>query len=765
MSIVLYQHNKEAYEKAVVMLESRGKAAIIHPTGTGKSFIGFQLCLEHPNKKIYWLSPSEYIFRTQLENFAKAGGEIRDNIHFFTYAKLSYMSAEEIAELHPDYIILDEFHRCGASVWGLGVEKLLVRNPDTPVLGLSATAIRYLDNQRDMADELFDGNVASEMTLGEAIVRGILKSPRYVLSLYKYADDLDKYERHIRRLKNKAQRDRADEYLELLKRALDKADGLDELFDQYMTERTGKYIVFCANYEMMQDAIGKAREWFGRIDREARIYSLYTADPESSESFQNFKADSDDTHLRLLYCIDALNEGVHVEDIAGVILLRPTVSPIIYKQQIGRTLSAGKEISGEPVVFDIVGNIENLYSIASLRAEMETSIHYIHGNDETEKIVNERFEILGELKNCLELFRELENVLSSSWDVMYLEAKKYFEQYGNLAVKQQYINEAGYPVGRWVHTQRQNYKKGDVSLTEERIEKLNAIGMEWQCVEEKSWNVGYRYAKTFFEENGHLDIPATYVTENGFALGGWYRHVRLKYQEGRLEEGYAEALENIGMKWEMLTVRKWKQYYSLAKQYQEENGNLNVAVDYVTDAGIKLGVWISAQRENYSKNRLTTEQIDALESIGMSWNRFDSRWDLGFSYAAKYVEEYGDINAVSDTYKPDGFKLLQWVRTQRARYKSGKLSSARILKLEEIGIIWNPQKAAWECGYTHARAYMEQYGNLQVPAHYICEDGYKLKSWLNNQGIRYKDGRLSDEQRMKLESIGMEWGNRSRKAG
>ena len=69
--------------------------------------------------------------------------------------------------------------------------------------------------------------------------------------------------------------------------------------------------------------------------------------------------------MRLLFCIDALNEGIHADDISGVILMRPTISPIIYKQRIGRALSAAK--AKEPVIFDIVNNIENLYSIDDIQ--------------------------------------------------------------------------------------------------------------------------------------------------------------------------------------------------------------------------------------------------------------------------------------------------------------------------------------------------------------------------------------------------------------
>ena len=118
------------------MLEKTGKAAVIHPTGTGKSFIGFQYAADHPETKILWLAPSEYIFRTQMENWFSAGGDALPNITFFTYAKLSLMPEEEISQLNihnnstlhsslSTLFVLDEFHRAGAAQWGLGVDRLI----------------------------------------------------------------------------------------------------------------------------------------------------------------------------------------------------------------------------------------------------------------------------------------------------------------------------------------------------------------------------------------------------------------------------------------------------------------------------------------------------------------------------------------------------------------------------------------------------------------------------------------------------------------
>ena len=95
MGSILFKHNQEAYEAAASMLEETGQAAIIHPTGTGKSFIAFRLCEDKASGRICWLSPSEYIFMTQMEQWDAAGGGKLQNIQFFTYARLMRMDGKK----------------------------------------------------------------------------------------------------------------------------------------------------------------------------------------------------------------------------------------------------------------------------------------------------------------------------------------------------------------------------------------------------------------------------------------------------------------------------------------------------------------------------------------------------------------------------------------------------------------------------------------------------------------------------------------------
>ena len=277
MAVTLYQHNRSAYEMAAAMIEHTGKAAVIHPTGTGKSFIALKLCEEHAREQVCWLAPSDHIYRTQLENWVRAGGEEPDNVCFLTYARLMIMSKEELETLNPAYIVLDEFHRCGARMWGRGVERLLRRYPDASLLGLSATNIRYLDSRRDMARELFGDCIASRMSLGEAIARRILRPPKYVLSVYDWEESLAEYGIKVNRLQGSA-KEEARAALEELRRTLGEAKGLDTVFYEHMPDHQGRYIVFCANVEHMRETQKRAQQWFGRVDAEPHVYAVSSQD-------------------------------------------------------------------------------------------------------------------------------------------------------------------------------------------------------------------------------------------------------------------------------------------------------------------------------------------------------------------------------------------------------------------------------------------------------------------------------------------------------
>lgn len=751
--IKLYSHNQKAYDLAVTMLKDTKKAAIVHPTGTGKSFIAFKLCEDHPDKTICWLSPSEYIFSTQLENLYQATNGFKpNNIVFFTYAKLMGMSKEEIQAIHPDYIILDEYHRAGATFWQKGVEQLLFTYSDVPVLGLSATNIRYLDSQRDMAQELFDGNIASQMSLGEAIVRGILNPPKYVLSMYYYKNTLEKYERRIKKTKSKVARDNAEKCLDELRRTLEKAEGLDVIFKKHMTDPHGKYIVFCSNKEHM-DQMMKHTEWFSKVDKEPHMYSVYSSDPGADKAFKDFKEDNDNNHLRLLYCIDALNEGIHVDDISGVILLRPTVSPTVYKQQIGRALSASKKTNA--VIFDVVLNIENIYSIDSIKEEMQVATSYYRSLGEADQIINDKFRIIDEVRNCRELFEKLNDALTATWDMYYASAKQYYKENGNLEVPARYITEEGYALGSWLNNQKA-IRKGTIvgKLTEDQIHKLDSIGMIWDSLD-YFWEQNFKSAKEYYLTYGNLDIPTNYKSKDGKHLGNWILRQRQLYKRNSLTDDQIKKLDSIGMDWMDRVDRIWENGFLEAKNYSEEYGNLSVPKNYRSNTDFPLGIWIQRQRSLYKNNKISEDRIKRLTGIGMNWN--PDNWESRFDLVKQYYEEHGNIN-ISQKEVIQGVWLGKWIISQKKAMEEGKLTHKQIEKLktlpmEEVGRKDN----RWWSMYEEAKKYYEEFGNLNIPVNYLTSNGKKLSDWIIRQRRNYKLGKMSSEHKEKLDEIGFIW--------
>ena len=119
--------------------------------------------------------------------------------------------------------------------WGGGVARLLSTYPQAQLLGLSATKVRYLDGQRDMAEELFAGCVASEMSLGEAIVRGILPSPTYVTTVYQIQRALDGIQKRVDAISPVVLRRDGQRHMDALREAVQNAEGLPSIFARYIT--------------------------------------------------------------------------------------------------------------------------------------------------------------------------------------------------------------------------------------------------------------------------------------------------------------------------------------------------------------------------------------------------------------------------------------------------------------------------------------------------------------------------------------------------
>ena len=698
VALKLYAHQAQVSQAVERMLAEKGRAAVILPTGTGKSYIAFRLIEQHPEAAFLWLAPSEYIFRTQTENLRRTNPELSlAHVTFRTYASLIYQSPEALAAMPCEYIVLDEFHRCGAEQWGAAVQQLLDSHPQAKLLGLSATHIRYLDHQRNMAEELLDNCIAAEMTLGEAIVRGILPAPKYVTTVYQYQKNLASYEARVASQRNKRYRERGERYLQALRRTLEQAEGLDAVFARHMTDRQGRYIVFCAGVEHMREIHAHIQEWFHAVDAAPHCYQVYAENAEASAAYNAFRQDNSD-HLKLLLCVNMLNEGVHVEDIAGVILFRPTVSPIIYKQQIGRALTAGGNVA--PLILDVVNNVEGLYSIDAIGQEMQEAVRRLRAEGREELIVRERFRVIDQVQDCRRLFEHLEDSLHIEWEDYYMAAAAYRAEHGDLLIPQRYVTEDGKCLGRWLTSQRRihNSEHGG-TLTGEQEIRLEALGIVWDSLPEAAWEAHYAEAARYREEHGHLNMPVKYVDGTGFALGIWLQRMRLKRQRwdeltGQ-EQEQLTRLDGLGMVWNCHDWQ-WQHNLALCRAYAAKHGNLLIPVDYRAEDGTALGQWIvnlrSARKGNMPARRLSEEQITQLDELGMVWDSArEDRWMQWYGEAKAYYQAHGNLAVRKDFVTEDGHALGVWLVNQRANRRRGQgraMTPERVRLLDDIGMRW-----------------------------------------------------------------------------
>lgn len=750
----LYEHNLVAYRSAVELMEQTGKAAVIHPTGTGKSIIAFKLIEEHPDSRVCWLSPSNYIVQTQRENLRRLEPNFNDeNVFYCTYARMMYMDQEELQALRPDFIILDEFHRCGAAEWGKGVQALRALYPQVPMLGLSATSIRYLDGQRDMAMELFDGNVASEMSVAEAITTGILPAPTYVISMFSYQKELERYERRVSSIRHRNNYDENRRYLEALRRALEMSVGLDQVFARHISNKSGKYIVFCSSREHMESVMEQIPEWFAEIDREPHVYRVYSEELGSEKAFRDFKQDISG-HLKLLLCIDMLSEGIHVEDISGVILLRPTTSPIVYKQQIGRALAAGK--GGTPLIFDIVNNFDGLASASWLQEEVELVSMDYRERGLRDRIVEESFRIIDEVRECRQLLDQLEESLSAGWEVNYRAAKAYYEANGNLNVNVAYRTEQGIQLGVWLSSQRRLYNGSyHGTLTAERIEKLNRIGMNWGSRYETYWDNLCQIAEKYYNEYGHLRVPVTYVTEEGIQLGRWL-HRQISNREG-LSEEKIRRLEAMGIEW----TSKWDSRYRVAADFLKKNPHYELSQATVI-GDFWVGKWLVQQLRGLENGTLSPDKAEKIRILARetgitSKTQAQRNWQRQFEEAEALTLRLGQYQTWQDT--PQTRKCRRWIRTQLKSLEAGQLRQNEAALLKGIGIVPEKKEDSWMRAFRLAEDYRRNHGDLDVPAAYVTEEGVRLGTWICRQRSLYHSPEkgLTEEQIRLLDGLGMEW--------
>lgn len=707
--IELYPHNQAALNHLEEALKYTLRAAVIQPTGTGKSFVALAFIERRPNNSFLYLAPSTHIFN-QLKHHA-GHTDVLLHTTMMTYQKLCLLHEDELGKLEPDYIILDEFHRCGADDWGSAVDHLLALYVECFLIGFTATPVRYLDKAgtRDMSEELFHGSIASYYTLQDAINDKVLPVPHYVLGDILMNERVSSLETALTQVASYGRaRTAGYSLLESLKRNMAEAQGIDEIFKCHMPNRFAKLIVFCRNLEHIAQCREDMHRWLGP-GKKIREYVCRSDEKAADIELNAFAGDNERNAIRLLYCVDMLNEGIHIKDVDGVVMLRPTISPIVYLQQIGRCLACSSDGSTSPVIFDLVNNYESARVEESGQRvfNIEFSHHPSSGKGKNTPIPFYMSGVPTQFEAILEKFDHL-FTRAGRWDFCYSILQEFYHEYGQYPHSRTCYR--GIKIGRWLSEQILYIQHNSLSAArKERLEMLpgwSTFLIERQPTR-RTFDDYYKELLVYFEREGHIDIPQSYINPSTGCKLGLYltrlRNIRKKTDRGHLSQDQINRLNALGMKWVKREhpYRDFDYYYQQLIKFYRREGHIKVPTRFIDpDTGCHLGNFINcvrqAKRGTGHDIVLTDRQIEMLNDLGMVWQVQASPlpFDTYYEELLRYYRREGHIRVPGNYIVPEnGCKLGKFIQRMRAiragTASSGFITQEQIAKLDAMGMVWN----------------------------------------------------------------------------
>ena len=752
MSMTLNPVNEAAFQKAVQSLETLNRAAVFHPTGTGKSCIAWKVVEAHPQTTFFWLvAGAQRLALRQAELTRYNGGALPGNVRFCDCEKLAAATPEQwvrLGEQKPGCVVLDCYHELSAVCWAQSVQKLLRMCPQAKVLGLG------VPNGAPVcaaAQELFADCIVSHMTVAEAMAAGTMPVPSaYAALLWPQEEELATLRARIKNLcMSKGDTSLRVQYEEL-SWSLRQVENLTVLLPRLLSDTSGHYLVLFES-AAYQEKLGTELEQLLRtVDPAIRFYAADHACFADSAAVETFLSDTA-PGPKVLLCVNAPGVQQPLEGLAGVILVRQSSLMSTFKQMLCRALVAAG--SRSVPVFDLVAQFEGLGNGRTLQRDCTEAM--TRAGSKTPGFRQER-----PMQQTYRLYGKLRREMEARWEVLCQAAADAAAKEGTLELPRSYTIHSGVPVGKWLELQRQvqaGQRPG--RLTVEQAAKLEKLGIRWNHRLEAAWEKGFASAQKYRTEHGDLLVPVRYRDKNDFALGEWIVYNRQRYLGGNLTQNRIERLEAIGMVWST-SNDLWEQNYAAATQYYLEHGDLEVPIKYETPSGFGLGVWLGAQRAAHKAGELPQEQVERLDALGMDWtNRNDRKWMSLYDVAAAYYHEHGSLNVPSEYVTPDGVLLGKWVARQRYAYLNPDRSSARVTPerkalLDKLGMVWEKYDP-WQERYDLALAYKTEHGDLEIPSVYKTADGVWLGSWVNRQRQALNSGSsaLSSERRKLLRTL------------
>ena len=421
--------NQKTYEDVKNFYDNNNRCAINNATGTGKTSVISNVINDYydiPGSVIV-IAPKKNIYDQYKKDMY---GLKNKDIIYKTYNKLANEYKNNILDYkNLKLIVCDELHRTGAKTWMPAVEYLIELNPHAKILGASATPRRTDQRYKndDMVDILFDGNRAGNFDIVKCLKENILPLPIYVSTLYEKAYDEMENEliKKIYKIKNDTKRKEAMNQIKECRINWEASFGYDNIISTFLNfddieNENSKILIFCKGKEHIKEMrdvldIHFKNFFVGELGLELSINEYHNGTKE--KPFEDFRDDNSNGKVQILYSIDKFEEGVHVDKLKAIIMIRDTMSEIKYFQQIGRVLSLSG--SKHPVIIDLVANRDKvkgaeMFSEAGMEIENDFGSIFENGNmgkqsNGSTKTRDIPVKLYDTVENSIKVFEDIKN--------------------------------------------------------------------------------------------------------------------------------------------------------------------------------------------------------------------------------------------------------------------------------------------------------------------------------------------------------------------
>lgn len=736
----LHNHNQRTYENICRMYdEGIQRIAVVQPTGSGKSLLMAKLIEDNPNNRFFVLSTSHKIndqFQSKLDD------KMLERSNFNIYCNMPNMKQEVMESLQPDYIFLDEMHRALAKEWSKGINVLLNMYPNVKVLGLSATPIRYLDRCRNVAEELFGGNLACDMSLSQAILDGILPMARYVCGVYSYEKDAESLNKKIEKSSNSdEEKKELLRQVKILKENLDKGHGVSDIFRKYIVTGSEKFAVFLKDTTHLRIMKPVIEKWFTDAGFTVRLYEVHSKNADKDKEFQKFKEDTEDGIIKACLSVNMIAEGIH-GDIDGVIMLRDTISPNMYFQMIGRAFACGKKTI--PLIFDLVANSQFISDAVDnfpneLRGEIEKR------KEECEKEGKEyevgfdvdEFIVMDEFMDVVSGFREIEGRLCNDWENGLKHFDKYIREHnGDVLVPFNYKDEDGFDLGGWVQRRRTDFR--NKNLSEDRFSELEKRNFIWDIIRFNFENK-VKIIAEYYEK--YKKYP---LIKSSGSIGNFISTEKTNMRNEK--ENYPEWKKEILEKYlpdfscENRLEKSFNEFIHYAKVFKDKYGHTDIKRNDVIDS-FNIGNKLYVIKSMYDGGRLSSENLKVLDELGIKFQDFQSTFSKKMELARCAVKAGVKICPTNPNY--NGVNLYHWViSTVRNKYEKNELNNTDIELIEKLigRKIDNSFGTIYQQKYNLCKQAVNE--GVIINEHNQKYKGTNLYNWINVHKKRFSEDEL-----------------------